>query len=229
MNSKSSFELRQLYGDEYVQKFSEKQSPKRIERLIRHIRLQRSDYVVDFACGNGMLMDYLALKVCSYVGVDFSQEFVNEAIKRKEKQGVANAIFVCSEIVDFCNINEQNFDVAFALDFVEHVYDDELLKILSSIKKVIKKGGRFYIHTPNLDFFVEKLKQKSLILKQFPEHVAVRSPEQLTSLLESAGFRVEKAFLLPHYNILKYIHFLSFVPFLGKYFKARIFVEAINQ
>jgi hypothetical protein len=47
------------------------------------------------------------------------------------------------------------------MDFSEHVYDDDWLKILSSIKNSIKSGGSLYLHTPNSLFFVEQMKEKA--------------------------------------------------------------------
>lgn len=217
-----------MYGKDYVEKFSKFHTSFRIERFRQYLNLKKSDSAVDFACGNGLLMEQIADKVSSYVGVDFSEEFIKEAIKKQKDLGIQNASFVCSDINDFCKNNHQSFDCAFALDFFEHVYNEELLTILISIRESLKPGGRLYIHTPNSLFFIEKMKKHSFILKQFPEHIAVRSPNEIINLLNKAGFRKEKLFLLPHYNILRYVHFFSYVPWIGKYFKARIFVEAIK-
>ena len=57
--------------------------------------------------------------------------------------------------------------------------------------------------TPNADFFLERMKDKGILVKQFPEHIAVRTPEHNVALLSEAGFRIEHVRLLPHYNILK--------------------------
>ncbi len=227
-NVKSSDDLKKLYGKEYVEKFSKIQSSFRIERFLKYVELNKNDRVVDFACGNGMLMQHIALRVSSYVGVDFSEEFIKEAIEKKGFLKIKNASFACSNINEFCENNIQSFDCAFALDFFEHIYDEELLEILTSINKSLKTGGRLYIHTPNSLFFIEKMKEHSFILNQFPEHIAVRSPEEIVKLLEEAGFSSKKVLLLPHYNMLKYVHFISYFPFFGKYFKARIFIEAVK-
>lgn len=226
INQKSTDDLKKLYGKEYVEKFSKIHTSSRIEGFLPYMDLTKTDRVVDFACGNGLLLEQIASKILYYVGVDFSEDFIKEAVEKQNHLGIKNASFVCSDIKYFCEANPQSFDCAFALDFFEHVYDEELLKILVSIKKSLKPGGSLYIHTPNLLFFIEQMKQHSFILKQFPEHIAVRSPEQLAHLLNQAGFKVEKLLLHPHYNVLKYVHFLSHLPVVGKYFEARIFIEA---
>ena len=217
--------MQQLHGREYVVSF-EMQSDSRLRRLIRHVELEENYSVVDFACGDGKLMNLISSRVYSYVGVDFSTPFIESAKEKLKKSSISNAEFVCSDIVDFCNIHHNQFDAAFALDFSEHVYDDDLIEILVSIRKTIKAGGKLYLHTPNGDFFVEKMKSSGFILKQFPEHVAVRTLSHNLSLLESAGFKVVKTVMLPHYNMLKFIHPLAFLPGVGRFFQARIFVEA---
>lgn len=223
---KSNEELKKLHGEKYVKSF-EKKPAFRLERLIDSIHLNNSYSVVDFACGNGMMMPLVAHKVNKYTGVDFSEPFINAAQKKMNDLSILNAQFICSDIVEFCSRNENNFDVAFAMDFSEHVYDADWLIILRAIKGSLKHNGKLYLHTPNANFFLEKMKNKNIIVKQFSEHIAVRNPEENQLILEKAGFRVSKMDLIPHYNILRYLHPLSAIPLIGKYFKARIFIEAV--
>ena len=222
---KSEEQLKQLHGDEYVESFN-KQSPLRLIRLIDYIKVNSTYSVADYACGNGMLMEFIAPKVKSYTGIDFSEPFIRAANEKKEKLSIKNAEFVCSDIKEFCQLRENIFDVGFAMDFSEHVYNEEWAQILKSIKKSLKQNGKLYLHTPNADFFLEKMKSKNLIFKQFPEHIAVRTPENNASILRESGFNVEHIWLIPHYNILKLVHPISYIPGVGKFFKARILIEA---
>jgi len=222
---KSEEQLKQLHGDEYVESFN-KQSPLRLIRLIDYIKVNSTYSVADYACGNGMLMEFIAPKVKSYTGIDFSEPFIRAANEKKEKLSIKNAEFVCSDIKEFCQLRENIFDVGFAMDFSEHVYNEEWAQILKSIKKSLKQNGKLYLHTPNAEFFLEKMKSKNLIFKQFPEHIAVRTPENNASILRESGFNVEHIWLIPHYNILKLVHPISYIPGVGKFFKARILIEA---
>ena len=222
---KSEKQLKQLHGDEYVESFN-KQSPLRLIRLIDYIKVNSTYSVADYACGNGMLMEFIAPKVKSYTGIDFSEPFIRAANEKKEKLSIKNAEFVCSDIKEFCQLRENIFDVGFAMDFSEHVYNEEWAQILKSIKKSLKQNGKLYLHTPNAEFFLEKMKSKNLIFKQFPEHIAVRTPENNASILRESGFNVEHIWLIPHYNILKLVHPISYIPGVGKFFKARILIEA---
>lgn len=223
---KTPQELQALYGADYVDSFNNSQLLARIERLLALCKVGKDDRVVDFGCGSGLLMGYLAPRAHSYTGVDFSQAFIDTAVARQQRLGIANAGFHCADINRFCRQHQGEFDVAFALDFSEHVYDDEWVQILAAIHSSLKPGGRFYLHTPNREFVVEVLKAHNFILRQFPEHIAVRTPAHNLALLEAGGFRHHTLQLLPHYNMLKWLHWLSWLPLVGRYFKARIFIEA---
>lgn len=224
-----SANLKDYYGRDYVEKFSKHQSLHRLNRLLKHMKLRPSYQVADFACGNGMLMPLVAPKVMSYVGVDFSEEFIRDANERKIRQDINNADFICADISAFCIAHEKVFDCAFAMDFSEHVYDDDWVEILGGIRRSLKINSSLYIHTPNALFIVEQMKKHSFILKQFKEHVAVRSPEENLMLLKKAGFKIVRILLLPHYNAFRFLHFLSYVPVIGKFFEARIFIEAVRE
>lgn len=222
---KTNEDLEKLYTEDYVHTYLEK-DPIRLDRLIKHMNLDSSFRVVDLACGNGMLMDFISPRVKSYTGVDFSELFIAEANKRQKELSIKNATFACADINDFCAHNLDHFDVAFAMDFSEHVYDKEWTKILKSIHSSLKHGGKLYIHTPNAEYFIEIMKENDFILEQFPQHIAVRTTDDNKAIIEDAGFSISRALLLPHYNILRLTHPLSFIPFIGKFFKARIFIEA---
>jgi len=223
----SESQLKKLHGKEYVESFEKNQSKFRLERLINSLELKPSYDVVDFACGNAMMLPLISNKVSTYTGVDFSEEFIRAAENNKQMLGISNAEFACEDVSKFCSTHRDAFDVAFTMDFSEHVYDDEWIEILKAIRSSLKSGGVLYLHTPNADFFLEKMKAKNILVKQFPEHIAVRSPTENCDLLMKAGFKIRTIELIEHYNILRFLHLFSFIPFIGKWFKARIFIEAI--
>lgn len=217
-------ELRALHGEEYVNLFS-KTDNGRIGRLIPFIKLSENMIVADFACGNGLLLSCIHKMVKYYYGVDFSEHFIEEAKRLQNIRGIENAEFHCDGITDFCNNIGIKFDRAFSLDFSEHVYDEDFVTISRSIRKILGHDGIFYLHTPNKEFFVEILKDRG-ILKQFPEHIAVRTADETVALLKEAGYHHIKVFYLPHYlPILSWIDLFKFTPIIGKFARARLFIE----
>jgi hypothetical protein len=62
--------------------------------------------------------------------------------------------------------------------------------MLRALRRVLKPGGFLAAYTPNREHYVERLKAHDLVLKQFPEHIAVRRPREIRDLLEAEGWRV---------------------------------------
>ena len=223
---KSTTELQALYGDTYVKRY-EAQPLERLARLLRYIDLRSTDVVADFGCGNGMLYDLIGHRVAHYIGVDFSEAFIRAARERLTAERLRNAQFVCSSIEAFCATCPGRIDKAFAMDFSEHVYDDAWREILKSIKSALKPDGVLYLHTPNAAFVVELLKARNFILAQQPEHIAVRTSAENCRLLREAGFHVHRVRVLAHYlPLLRRAHALATVPGIGRFFGARLFIEA---
>lgn len=223
---KSQEDLKDLHGKGYVTKFQKEQSPSRLRRLLKLIEVSDNSNIVDFGCGDGMLMELLAPFVNSYTGVDFSPPFIAAALERRARLDIKNSTFECMDIHEFCGMHKNKFDIAFAMDFSEHVYDKEWIKILSSIRETLEPGGVLYMHTPNRDFILEIIKDKNFILKQPPQHIAVRNVQDNERLVQAAGFSEVSSKLIPHYNVLRYLHPLSFLPVAGRFFQARIFMKS---
>ena len=224
----SDSDLRDFYRQDYVDSYKSKDTgshPSRITRLIPLCRLKPTDVVVDLACGNGMLLKELHDQVAGYHGVDFSSEFIEAARSRARQLNAGNAVFHEADIVEFCGDHPDEFDVAFTLDFSEHVYDEDFVRIATSIRSSLKPDGRLFVHTPNATYFLEILKARG-ILRQFPSHIAVRNARENVALLQAAGFRDIKVSYLSHYlPPLSWLHPLRHLPLAGRFFQARLFIE----
>jgi cyclopropane fatty-acyl-phospholipid synthase-like methyltransferase len=223
---KSQAELRDLYRADYVRRYHQ-EDRERLARLVVLMDLEPHMITADLGCGNGLLLGLIHDRVAYYHGIDFSSEFIDEARQRQQHAGIRNAEFHCRSIVEFCREHCSEIDRAFALDFAEHVYDEELLGIARAVRSSLREGGRFYLHTPNLDFFLERLKDRG-ILRQFPEHVAVRRAERYVELLAESGFSQVRILFLPHYlRSLAWLHAFSRLPLVGRHLRARLFLECL--
>lgn len=204
---------------------SYRRQKKRLQRLIKYIQFKRNFDVAEFGSGNGLWGDLIHEKVNSYVGVDFSESFINLAKRRHRSLNIYNSQFYCNDIVEFSKENKNKYDQAFSMDFSEHVYDEEFVSIFSSMKNTLKEGGKLYIHTPNGNYLLELFKKWG-ILKQSKGHIGIRNDLEHINLLKKIGFKSVKVQYLPHYiGLLSFFHFISFLPGIGKYFKARLFIE----
>lgn len=220
-------DARELHSGDYVRRF-ETAPLSRIAGIVERLDFPDDADVCDFGCGTGMLLHALGPRRGSYTGVDFSADFIESARRWAMTDQLSNYEFVEAEIIEFCQRYPLAFDIATALDFTEHIETPLAVQILSAIRTSLRPGGSLILHTPNLDFFIERAKQVG-ILRQFPEHIAVRTAYQMRQLLCDSGFSADaiKVAAIPHYNILKILHPLSYLPAFGRFFQARLLIRAI--
>ncbi len=91
-------------------------------------------------CGTGLFSYSIAKKGATVTGIDYSEESINIATKRKHK----NLTFKNADIHDGLNYK---YDVIVSLGTLEHM--DNPLKILRIFKKHLKKNGKIIITSPN--------------------------------------------------------------------------------
>lgn len=220
----SEEERRNLHSGDYVSVL-ENLPMSRLERLLPYFDFQVNHRAVDFACGAGNFAELIHERVQSVEGIDFAPDFIEAARRRAAERGIRNVTYHCQDIVEFCAEHPGEYDVVTAIDFSEHIYDDDFVRIFGGAYDSLKPGGRLYIYTPNLTFFWEWMKDVGLA-KQFPQHIAVRDARQNLELLERCGFSRNsiQVLYLPHFNVFRLVHWLSHMPLFGKYFQAKLFI-----
>jgi 2-polyprenyl-6-hydroxyphenyl methylase / 3-demethylubiquinone-9 3-methyltransferase len=221
---RSEEELRAIYDQRYVDDY-DAHAVRRIRRMLPFFELTGDDIAADFGCGNGVLLELISRRVRQYVGIDFSDAFVHAAERRRDDHGIQNGTFHCGDITTFCAQHANRFDVAFALDVSEHIYDDQFLRIGRAIHGALKPGGALYLHTPNAEYFMERLRASG-ILRRIEGHVAVRDAARNEALLTQCGFTNVRVRYLAHYlRAAAAFHGLGALPLIGRHFRARLFLS----
>lgn len=219
---------RDLHGGDYAKRFLDQKQSGRLRGLAGRLCLPPDAVVADYGCGPGFMLDLIGDRIGHYYGVDFSADFIEIACARSKPRVRCGAEFVLSTIEDFSATHAGKVDVALAMDISEHVPDEEWRTALRAIRRSLKPGGALYLHTPNAGFILEIMKEAGILLRQSPEHIAIRAMTANIDMLESAGFKIRQADFIPHYNVLKHLHSLTVCPLVGRYFAARIFIGAVN-
>jgi ubiquinone/menaquinone biosynthesis C-methylase UbiE len=163
------------------------------------------------------------------IGVDASPRALELAQARAREHGLTNVRFLAGDVANLAGIRDASIDVAGAFDLLEHVDDETVRRMLRSLSRVLKPGGVFVAYTPNREHYVERLKAQNLVLKQFPEHIAVRRPREIRRLLESEGWRVRSLrYSTSPFPVVRWIErALSRLPFVGPLFRYRILLQAV--
>ena len=125
-----------MHSGAYVEEYEHKPIS-RIARLLPRMTLRRDEELVDIACGNGMLLPLVADRVLAYHGVDFSPDFIEAARRKAAAAGIANGSFHCEDVIDFAKAHPGRFGVATALDFSEHIGDDDFIAIFSAVRNAM--------------------------------------------------------------------------------------------
>jgi cyclopropane fatty-acyl-phospholipid synthase-like methyltransferase len=225
---RSEEELRAIYDQSYVDQY-DLHAVQRMQRMVPFFELDGHEVVADFGCGNGVLLELIGSRVGEYVGVDFSAAFVRAAERRRDALGIQNGTFHCGDLVAFCARHPDHFDAGFALDFSEHVYDDQFVRIFRAIHGALKPGAPLYLHTPNAEYFMERLREWGVI-RQIEGHVAVRSVSSHRALLAQCGFADVHVRYLAHYLYpAATLHGLGALPGVGRYFRARLFLTCFKR
>jgi 2-polyprenyl-3-methyl-5-hydroxy-6-metoxy-1,4-benzoquinol methylase len=103
--------------------------------------------LLDIGCGFGSLINLLKKEGYSNLkGIDLSES----QVKIAHDFGMKNEIEV-NDISKYLIDKEDYFDVITGIDIIEHFSKDELIELLSTLKKSLKKGGIAIFRTPNND------------------------------------------------------------------------------
>ena len=93
---------------------------------------------------------------------------------------------------------------------------------------MLVRGGRLGLYTPDRAHYVERLKAHEVILRQFPQHIAVRRADAYRRLLVDAGFRISlDTYSVSPFPGVRWIEAaLAPLPLVGETFRYRILLQA---
>ena len=163
--------------------------------------------VLDIGCGNGRFVFFTRSSCGELVGIDAGANFVTESLETVDlTRGDIRRL-------PFAN---ESFEKAFSLDVLEHLTEDGVVAMLSEARRVLKSGGRLFLYShvmmsSRLAFFQRGVNQLIRYLDRYglvdnePERErksdhenAIRSYEQLESILEEMGFCIVD---IRYYNV----------------------------
>ncbi|MBW7905783.1 MAG: class I SAM-dependent methyltransferase [Phycisphaerae bacterium] len=138
---------------------------------------RRDAAIVDVACGYGRLLRFFTKRgYTNVLGVDISAEEV-------ELARTIHPNVVCADAIEFLEAHASQFDLVTAIDVIEHMRKDELLRFLDAARQALRPGGRIIIHTPNADSpWVTTIRYGDFT------HELALNPNALGTVMELCGF-----------------------------------------
>lgn len=225
-----------LYSEEYFDtlhrttRFAapERKWRERDRDILRLVSPSPEKVVLDLGSARGDVCFLLAPRVREAIGVDASPRALEVAEEERRRRGLANVRFVASDVATLEGLPDASVDVAGAFDLLEHVDDETVRQMLRALERVLKHGGRFVAYTPNRQHYVERLKAHDFILKQFPQHIAVRRPREIRRLLGESGWRIDGLTYSPApFPVARHLErALWRLPLVGPFFRYRILISA---
>lgn len=129
-----------------------------VKYIINTCNIKNNHTILDLGCGKGRHALSFAEKGMKVVGVDYNDNLINFATTEAKRTNSTNTTFIKADC--------RNLDLQEMFDFVICLYDvvgsyvnnDENIKILKTISKHLKKGGRAIISVMNYELTEYKAK-----------------------------------------------------------------------
>ena len=142
------------------------QTKEQVDFIWEVLALGGRERILDLACGFGRHALELDQRGCQVVGVDITAEYVNEANKQANDQGL-NAKFLCADLRDLQY--KEEYDVVLnladgAIGYLEN--DVENLKIFDRIASALKPGGKHLMDVCNGGYAAKHFPKRNWLFGQ---------------------------------------------------------------
>lgn len=101
--------------------------------------------ILDLCCGNGGVADGFKFK--TYIGVDIVPKY----LEMSTMNNLPNVTLICSDVLEFCKNNTENFDVVMAIDALEHLLYEDSVELVEYLEQFATKKIIFFTPENTID------------------------------------------------------------------------------
>jgi len=120
-----------------------------IDKIIKIIKLDTNDKILDAGCGNATHSIRFAKRGYNVLGIDFSDEALKLSQSNVRKENMHKKIELKKESILSLSFQDNLFDVVFCWGVLMHI--NEYKKGLSELSRVLKKGGFLILGEGNMN------------------------------------------------------------------------------
>lgn len=141
---------------------------KRLEILLSHVETFAGTSVLDMGCGVGTLALETAKHGATSFGLDFTYGMTMQGMEFAKENQIQKCYFINGDVAQV-PFKDSSFDLIFASDIIEHLPEGILEKMLKECLRVLKKDGKFILHTfpSKYDYFFERKEFMIFVLPLF--------------------------------------------------------------
>ncbi len=143
--------------------------------------------ILDIGCGSGDFLLFMHSKGWNVTGIDSDLK----AVQRAKGKGLN---VIKGNLLDQ-NFQNESFDAIVLSHVIEHLYDPN--KILNECMRILKKGGKLVIATPNIESLGHFIFRQNWRGLEPPRHINLFSISSLNNLINKVGFKEIKIFTIP--------------------------------
>ena len=179
-------------------------NPLRLQWIARYAALT-GQRVLDVGCGGGILVEALAQKGASVLGLDLAQASLHTARAHASEQQVADVDYRCISVEDLAREQPQYYDVVTCMEMLEHVPDPA--SVVQACADLVKPGGWVFFSTiaRNPKAYLMAIVGAEYLLRLLPRgthsYDKFIKPSELARYARQAGLQVVATDGL-HYNPL---------------------------
>ena len=124
----------------------------RLQDVYHLVRPNKGEKILDIGCGRGELSYTIHLTGAEVIGLDYSKEAIEIAIKTFGTKKKESLKYICQDIFELdC---DSQFDKIIMADIVEHIEQPMLERLFDKCSKLLNENGILIIHTaPNKDYY----------------------------------------------------------------------------
>lgn len=168
-----------------------------MEKFVKQIiKLKEPGNLLDIGCATGLFMIKAKEKGFDAYGIEMSDYAAMIAKKRFGNK-------VINSSIEKANYRAGKFDVVTMFDLIEHLINPRL--VLKKVFKIMKKNGLLVINTGNVESLLARILGRKWHFFAPPQHLFCFSINTLRTLLDQAGFRIEKIERKGKWFSLRYI------------------------